>query len=76
MSIYGELRGDLMEIAGNLDRKTRKKLELHVYSNILNRMEHLCEDYSECSLYMDEMAGTIKSIKEKMENLKKKISGP
>ena len=44
MSIYKEIRTDLWELASNLDRHTRKKMELQVYTNIVNRMEHLCNN--------------------------------
>jgi hypothetical protein len=71
MSIYKEIRTDLWDLASNLDRHTRKKLELQVYSNIVNRMEHLCNDYSECSVFLDDMASTIKEIKEKEGDLKR-----
>ncbi|WP_409229045.1 DUF456 domain-containing protein [Gudongella sp. SC589] len=71
MSIYKEIRTDLWELASNLDRHTRKKLELQVYSNIVNRMEHLCNDYNECSIFLEDMSSTIKEIKEKEGDLKR-----
>ena len=71
MSIYKEIRTDLWELASNLDRHTRKKMELQVYSNIVNRMEHLCNDYNECSIFLEDMSSTIKEIKEKEGDLKR-----
>ncbi|MGM0396821.1 MAG: hypothetical protein ACQEP4_07165 [Bacillota bacterium] len=71
MSIYNELRSDLWELACNLDRHTRKKMELKVYSNIINRMEHLCNDYNECGIFMDDMSRTIKELKAKEGDLKR-----
>ncbi|MCR3957103.1 MAG: glycine zipper family protein [Gudongella sp.] len=71
MSIYKEIRTDLWHLASNLDRHTRKKLELQVYSNIVNRMEHLCNDYNECSIFLDDMSSTIKEIKGKEGELKR-----
>lgn len=71
MSIYKEIRTDLWHLASNLDRHTRKKLELQVYSNIVNRMEHLCNDYNECSIFLDDMSSTIKEMKAKEGELKR-----
>lgn len=71
MSIYKEIRTDLWELANSLDRHTRKKLELQVYSNIVNRMEHLCNDYNECSVFLEDMSSTIKDLKDHDGELKR-----